>query len=58
METSLEKTRRFEKDAVKFGVKVTVEFEFDFESFSTLHIQHVVLHVKIWNFFYLFAIFN
>ena len=51
METSLEKTRRFEKDAVKFGVKVTVEFEFDFESFSTLYIQHVVLHVKIWNFF-------
>ena len=56
METSLEKTRRFEKDektrrfekdAVKFGVKVMVEFEFDFESFSTLHIQYVVLHVKI-----------
>ena len=42
---------RFEKDAVKFGVKVTVEFEFDFEIFSTLHIQHVVLHVKIWIFF-------
>ena len=58
METSLEKTRRFEKDAVKFGVKVMVEFEFDFESFSTLNIQHVVLHVKIWNFLYLFAIFN
>ena len=51
METSLEKTRRFEKDAVKFRVKVTVEFEFDFESFSTLHIQHVVLYVKIWIFF-------
>ena len=33
---------------IRFGVKVTVEFEFDFESFSTLHIQHVVLHVKIW----------
>ena len=58
METSLEKTWRFENDAVKFGVKVTVEFEFDLESFSTLHIQHVVLHVKIWNFLYLFAIFN
>ena len=58
METSLEKTRRFEKDAVKFGVKVTVKFEFDFESFFTLHIQHVALHVKIWNFLYLFAIFN
>ena len=56
METSLEKTRRFEKDAVKFGVKVTVEFEFDFESFSTLHIQHVVLHVKL-DFLYLFTIF-
>jgi hypothetical protein len=37
-----------EKDAVRFGVKVTVKFEFDFESFSTLHIQHVVSHVKIW----------
>jgi hypothetical protein len=29
-------------------VKVTDTFEFDFESFSTLHMQHVVLHVKIW----------
>jgi len=51
METSPEKIRRFEKDAVRFGVKVTVEFEFDFESFSTLHIQHVVLHIKIWYIF-------
>ena len=51
METSPEKIRRFEKDAVRFGVKVTVEFEFDFESFSTLHIQHVVLYIKIWYIF-------
>jgi len=51
METSPEKIRRFEKDAVRFGVKVTVEFEFDFESFSTLHIRHVVLHIKIWYIF-------
>jgi len=51
METSPEKIRRFEKDAVRFGVKVTVEFEFDFKSFSTLHIQHVVLHIKIWYIF-------
>jgi len=51
METSPEKIRRFEKDAVRFGVKVTVEFEFDFESFSTLHIQHLVLHIKIWYIF-------
>ena len=51
METSPEKIRRFEKDAVRFGVKVTVEFEFDFEIFSTLHIQYVVLHIKIWYIF-------
>ena len=51
METSPEKIRRFEKDAVRFGVKVTVEFEFDIESFSTLHIQHVELHIKIWYIF-------
>ena len=51
METSPEKIQRFEKDAVRFGVKATVEFEFDFESFSTLHIQHVVLHIKIWYIF-------
>ena len=48
MKTSPKKNQRVEKDGVRFGVKVTVEFEFDFESFSTLHIQHVVLHVKIW----------
>ena len=51
METSPEKIQRFEKDAVRFGVKVTVEFEIDFESFSTLHIQYVVLHIKIWYIF-------
>jgi hypothetical protein len=26
--------------------------------FSTLHIQYVLLHVKIWYVFYLFSIFN
>jgi hypothetical protein len=36
---------------VRFRVNVTDEFEFDFKSFSTLDIQHVVLHVKIWYIF-------
>ena len=53
MKTSPKKNERVEKDGVMFGVKVTVEFEFDFESFSTLHIEHVALYVKMY-----LAIFN
>jgi len=33
MEISAKKNKRVEKDAVKFGVKVTIEFGFDFKKF-------------------------
>ena len=33
-------------------------FTFNLKKFSTLHIQHVLLHVKIWYIFIFFAIFN
>jgi hypothetical protein len=46
-ETSLKKFHIVEKDAVRFRVKLMVEFEFVFESFSILYIQHVVLHIKV-----------
>jgi hypothetical protein len=41
-----------------FVGKVTLKSEFEFKIFYTLHIQHVVLHVKIWYILYLFTIFN
>ena len=34
METSTKKNHGAEKDTFKFGVKVTIEFGFDFEFFS------------------------
>jgi hypothetical protein len=46
-QTSPKKVHRVEKNVVRFGVNVTVKFEFEFESFSTLDIQCIVLHVKI-----------
>jgi hypothetical protein len=33
---------------------MTVEFEFDYEMFSTIHIEHVVLHVKFGTFYLLY----
>jgi hypothetical protein len=33
-------------------------FILDLVNFSTIYIQHLVLHVKVWCFLYLFAIFN
>jgi hypothetical protein len=53
-ETFPKKNQRVEKDAVRFGVKMTVEFEFDYEMFSTIHIEHVVLHVKFGTFYLLY----
>jgi hypothetical protein len=36
MEISPKKFHRIEKDMVRFVVKMTIKFEFDFKSFSTL----------------------
>jgi hypothetical protein len=36
-------------DAVRYAGKITFKLlEFEFKTFFTIHIQHVVLHVKIW----------
>ena len=35
-----------EKDAVRFRVKITIEFEIDFEIFSICNTQHKLLHVN------------
>ena len=51
MEISAKKNKRVEKDAVKFGVKVTIEFGFDFKNFSITNIQFKLHHVKFWLFF-------
>ena len=50
MKTSANKNQRVEKDTVRFGVKVTIEFWFDFEFFSIGNRQFKLFHVKIWLF--------
>ena len=51
MEISTKKNKRVEKDTVRFGVKVTIEFGFDFEFFSLANRQFKLFHVKFWLFF-------
>ena len=51
MEISAKKNQRVEKDAVRFGVKVMIEFGFDFKFFSIANSQFKLLHVKFWLFF-------
>ena len=51
METSANKNQTVEKDTVRFGVKVTIEFGFDFEFFSLANRQFKLFHVKFWLFF-------
>ena len=46
METSANKNQRVEKDTVRFGVKVTIEFGFDFEFFSLANRQFKLFHVN------------
>ena len=50
-EASPKKNRSVEKDPVRFGVKVTVELEFDFKTFCIGNKQHRLVHVKFWEFF-------
>jgi hypothetical protein len=35
------------KEAARFVSRVTFQLEFEFKKFYTLHIQHLVLHVKV-----------
>ena len=37
--------------------KVIIFLSFQLETFSTLHIQYVVLHIKIWKFFYIYLLY-
>ena len=46
METSARKNQRVEKDAVRFGVKVTIKFGFDFKNFSIANRQYKLFRVK------------
>ena len=50
-ETSPKKFNRVKKEAARFVVKVMFKLEFEFKTFSTLHIQYVVFYVKFWLFF-------
>jgi hypothetical protein len=50
-QTSLYKFYRVIKEANRFVGKVMFRLEFEFKTFSTLHIQHLALHVKIWHTF-------
>ena len=47
----MKKNQRVEKDAVRFGAKVTIEFGFDFKKFSIANRQFRLFHVKFWLFF-------
>ena len=51
METFAKKNQRIEKDTVRFGVKVMIEFGFDFEFFPIASRQFKLFHVKFWLFF-------
>ena len=42
--------RELRKDTLKFGVKVTIEFWFDFKFFSIANRQFKLFHVKFWLF--------
>ena len=58
METSAKKNQRVEKDAVRFGVKVKNEFEFDFKFFSLLTSKLFLLFAyNIWYFMLKFGTF-
>jgi len=46
METSTKKNQRVEKDAVRFGVEVTIKFEFDFKKKIIANRQYILFHVK------------
>ena len=48
IETSAKKNQRVEKDVVRFGVRVTIEFGFDFEIFSIAKGQYKLFHIKFW----------
>ena len=48
MEISTEKNQIVKKDAVRFGVKVTIKFEFDFKIFSIANKQYKLFCVKLW----------
>ena len=50
METSAKKNQRVEKDAVRFGVEVTIKFGFDFKKFSIANGQFKLLHINFGNF--------
>ena len=58
IEISAKKNQRVEKDVVRFGVRVTIEFGFDFEIFSIANRQYKLLHIKFWYFLELYDIFN
>ena len=48
METSAKKNKRVEKDAVRFGVEVTIKFEFDFKIFFYSQETYILFRVKFW----------
>ena len=51
MEISAKKNQRVKKDVVRFGVRVTIEFGFDFKIFSIANGQYKLFHIKFWQFF-------
>jgi len=58
IEISAKKNHRVEKDVVRFGVRVTIEFGFDFEFFSIANGKYKLFHIKFWQFLELIDNFN
>ena len=51
IEIFAKKNQKVEKDVVRFGVRVTIEFGFDFKIFSVANGQYKLLHINFGKFF-------
>ena len=50
IEIFAKKNQKVEKDVVRFGVRVMIEFGFDFKIFSVASGQYKLLHINFGNF--------
>ena len=49
IEIFAKKNQKVEKNVVRFGVRVTIEFGFDFKIFSIANGQYKLLHINFGN---------
>ena len=50
-EASQKKISNVEKDCIRFGVKMTVEFWFDYKTFCIVNREYILFHVNFWQIF-------